>query len=231
MITRYLSSCVAILVLCLGTARAWAIDYPVSPDDVMTPDEIADDLGLTPPEVTPQVEPYTPEELKNIYGLSVYDEFPVVIIVSKGSQTATVYHNGSQVNHFLVSTGREKYERAKSGRYYWTVTPSGWYSPQRYIRTYWSDTWEAKMEYAIFFTGGVALHATTPDHYKDLGRKASGGCVRMRKTNAMWFWNLSLSYRTANVPYFTRGGQLIRDRSGGYRRHNGNGTLVIVTSY
>lgn len=201
-------------------------------DDLMTPDELAADVGITEPtDLSPQVEPFSPAQIYDSYGLNVYAEFPVVVVVSKGSQTATVYHNGYQVNHFLISTGRERYERAKSGRWYFTTTPTGWFSPISYQRTWHSNTWDALMEYAIFFNGGVALHATTPDHYKDLGRPASGGCVRMTKPNAIFVWNLSLSERTANVPYFTRGGQLLRNRDGSIKRHMGSGTLIIVTSY
>jgi lipoprotein-anchoring transpeptidase ErfK/SrfK len=200
-------------------------------DDLMTPDELAAEVGITEPtDLSPQIEPFTPAQIYDTYGVDVYSEFPVVIVVSKGSQTATVYHNGSQVNSFLVSTGREKYERAKSGRWYTTTTPTGWFSPKSYVRKHWSGTWDALMEYAIFFNGGVALHATTPDHYKELGHRASGGCVRMHKTNAIWFWDLSLSEKTANVPYFTRGGQILRNRDGSIKRHNASGTLVIVTS-
>jgi len=201
-------------------------------DDLMTPDEISAEIGITEPtDLSPQVEPFSPAQIYDTYGVDIYSEFPVVIVVSKGSQTATVYHNGNRVNHFLISTGREKYERAKSGRWYTTTTPTGWFSPKRYVRRYYSGTWDALMEYAIFFNGGIALHATTPDHYKELGHRASGGCVRMHKTNAIWFWNLSLSEGRANVPYFTRGGQILRNRDGSIKRHQASGTLIIVTSY
>jgi len=201
-------------------------------DDLITPDEIADEIGITEStDLSPQVEPFSPAQIYDTYGVDIYSEFPVVIVVSKGSQTATVYHNGNRVNHFLISTGREKYERAKSGRWYTTTTPTGWFSPKRYVRRHYSGTWDAIMEYAIFFNGGIALHATTPDHYKELGHRASGGCVRMHKTNAIWFWNLSLSEGRANVPYFTRGGQILRNRDGSIKRHQASGTLIIVTSY
>ncbi|MGZ3746384.1 MAG: L,D-transpeptidase, partial [Pseudobdellovibrionaceae bacterium] len=163
-------------------------------DDLLTPDEIAAELGISQPtDLTPQADPFTAQEISDTYGVNIYAEFPVVIVLSKASQTATVYEHGRMVNRFLISTGRERFETAKSGKQYFTTTPTGWFSPKSYVRDYWSDTWEARMEYAIFFNGGVALHATTPDHYKDLGHKASGGCVRMNKTNALWFWNLSLA--------------------------------------
>ena len=226
MIARYLAA----LLLCFGPfslARATTLD------EYLTPDELVQELGLPPAteDLTPQVEPFTPEQIYDVYGVDIYSEFPVVIVVSKGSQTATVYHQGQQVNQFLISTGREKWEWSKSGKYYFTNTPTGWFAPQSYVLHYWSTAWQAPMDYAIFFSGGVALHATTPDHFKDLGHKASGGCVRMHPTNAVWFWNLSLSEKTANVPYFTHGGQILRDQYGNIKRHVASGTLVIVTSY
>lgn len=226
MMARLLMS--ALLLTGLHSFAAETIEL----DDLMTPDEIATEMGITEPTApSPLIEPFSPAQIYDTYGVDVYAEFPVVIVVSKGSQTATVYHHGSVVKQFLVSTGREKYERAKSGRWYTTTTPSGWFAPQRYVRTHYSNTWDAVMEYAIFFNGGIALHATTPDHYKDLGHRASGGCVRMHKTNAIWFWNLSLSESRANVPYFTRSGQLLRNRDGSIKRHVASATLIIVTSY
>lgn len=218
-------------VLLLVSIRSFAVET-LELDDLMTPDEMATEMGITEPtDLTPLAEPFSPAQIYDIYGVDVYSEFPVVIVVSKGSQSATVYHHGTAVKNFLVSTGREKYERAKSGRWYTTTTPSGWFSPTRYVRTHYSNTWEAVMEYAIFFNGGIALHATTPDHYKELGSRASGGCVRMHKSIATWFWNLSLSEGRANVPYFTRGGQLLRNADGSIKRREASGTLIIVTSY
>lgn len=220
----------------LITLSLWIFALPtfsqVPPlDDLMTPDEIAEELHLGPTEYTPEIEPLTPEQFYDLYRVNVLHEFPVVMIISKSSQTATVYHYGRFLRRFSVSTGRERWERAKSGRVYFTTTPSGWYSAKRYIRYHYSSTWEAKMEYSIFFNGGVAVHATTPDHYKELGKRASGGCVRMHKSDAIWFWNLSTSYRTASVPYFTRHGRVLKDRHGNIRHHRGAGTLFIVTSH
>lgn len=199
-------------------------------DEYMTPDELALELNLEPTDVSPQIEPFTPEQIWEAYRVNVFAEFPVVIVVNKGQQNATVYQNGNAVSNFLVSTGREQWERAKTGRRYFTTTPTGWFAPKRYVRRHWSVTWDALMEYAIFFNGGIALHATTPDHFKELGHRASGGCVRLHPSHAQWFWNLSLSEKSAIVPYFTRNGQLLRNQDGSIKRHRASGTLVIVTS-
>ncbi|WP_413290826.1 L,D-transpeptidase [Bdellovibrio sp. HCB337] len=235
MIARFLLS-----VLLLMSTHPAAANEEVDLDELMTPNEITseltdefltEDITEESTQYSPQIEPLSPAQIYDYYGVSVYSEFPVVMVISKGSQHATVYHYGSAVRSFAVSTGRERWERAKSGRTYFTGTPTGWFSPKRYIRDHWSTTWEANMEYSIFFNGGIAVHATTPDHYKELGRKASGGCVRLHKTNAAWFWNLSRSHMRATVPYFTRSGHILKNRDGSIRRRIGNGTLFIVTSY
>lgn len=206
---------------------SFAIDF----ENYIDLDGMNYDIESLPAEMyEPQIEPFSAEQVFDAYGVDVVSEFPVVILVSKSSQTATVYNFGSIVNTFQISTGRERWETAKSGRQYLTTTPTGWYSPMRYVREHWSRTWDALMEYAIFFNGGVALHATTPEHFNELGTKASGGCVRMHPDNARWFWNLSLQDKTANVPYFTRGGQILKDEQGNIKRHQASGTLIIVTA-
>ena len=171
-----------------------------------------------------------PEEVFAVEGFDVYQEFPVVIRVSKAAnvQQMWVYQQGVLTNNFLVSTGREQWETAKSGRYYFTGTPVGWYQPQRIIRKHYSETWEAYMEYAVFFVGGVALHATTPDHYKELGRRASGGCVRLHKINAQIVYDLVTSEGKGLVPVVNRRGQVARDRNGNIIRKIGWNTMIIV---
>lgn len=209
-------------------------------DDLMTPGELLVEMGLAPAESldrnfqnllapAPMMQPFTPEEAKKAYGVNIYAEFPLVIVVSKTDQFAVVYHNGQKVNEFPISTGREKWEVAKSGRKYFSSTPAGWYSPQTYVRNHFSKTWQARMEFSIFFIGGIALHATTPDHYKELGSKASGGCVRMKHEIANWFWDLSRSIGTARVPAFNTTGQIVRNLNGTIKRQEASGTLIIVT--
>jgi hypothetical protein len=40
------------------------------------------------------------------------------------------------------------------------------------------------MDYAVFFTGGIAIHSTSTGAYKNLGLRASGGCARLRYEDA-----------------------------------------------
>jgi hypothetical protein len=87
-------------------------------------------------------------------------------------------------DQFAVSTGRERQEK------YFTSTPVGIFKldPRRMVRLHRSKTWDnAPMPYAMFLdvhyrdgSSGIALHAATGKAGNAaLGRRASGGCVRM----------------------------------------------------
>lgn len=95
-----------------------------------------------------------------------------------GAQTLTMYENGVEVLKQKISTGREKTEKAKSGRVYFSTTPKGFFRPTKMYKDYLSYTWNAPMPNAVFFIGGIAIHATSNSYYAELGTRASGGCVR-----------------------------------------------------
>jgi hypothetical protein len=115
--------------------------------------------------------------------LNAVNNHRLVIAVNKASkgenaQTLTMYENGVEILKEKISTGREKTEKAKSGRVYFSATPKGYFRPTKVYRDYMSYTWKAAMPNAVFFIGGIAIHATTKSHYAELGTRASGGCVR-----------------------------------------------------
>jgi hypothetical protein len=93
------------------------------------------------------------------------------------------YGEFALADEFAVSTGREKQEK------YFTSTPAGIFKldPNRMFRMHLSKTWDnAPMPYAMFLdvsyrdgATGIALHAATGSGNAMLGRRASGGCVRM----------------------------------------------------
>jgi hypothetical protein len=202
-------------------------------DDLMSPDEIAVEAGFPRTEVQNVLRFNSADEIEHIEGIDLYKSFPLVLVVNKreaglGAQRISVYENGVKTQEWKVSTGRERWERAKSGRRYFSVTPLGWYYPKSIIRDHWSNTWEAKMEFAVFFNGGVALHATTPDHYKELGARASGGCVRMEYKNAEYVYNRILAEGRGLVPYVQRDGSIQRDRRGNPRYTTNWKTLIAV---
>lgn len=109
---------------------------------------------------------------------------------SSTAQTMQIYLDGVLIHNLLVSTGREKQELAKSGRTYFSSTPTGTFKIIRRSRNHFSQTWQAPMPYAQFLIGGIAIHATTKDHYSELGSRASGGCVRVRYEDAKMIWGL-----------------------------------------
>lgn len=218
---------IAALLLCVVTSQVQARTPQL--DDLMTPDEIAEEIGAPRTEATT----INPDEIALKDGINIFREYALVIRVNKsaygpGAQTMTVYEMGYPVATYLVSTGREQYERAKSGRWYWTTTPPGTFTPYSLIRNHYSNTWEAHMEYAAFFNGGIAIHATTPDHYKELGRRASGGCVRLHKDHAKIIYEKIQSQKRAMVPLFNNNGRVARDVNGNPIRVMGYNTLIIV---
>ncbi len=88
------------------------------------------------------------------------------IRIDISSQSMAVYAGGNHVGSYKVSTGRAGY---------WT--PRGKWRVQRMARVHWSRQYKAPLPNAIFFVGGIAIHATKGIH--KLGTPASHGCVRL----------------------------------------------------
>lgn len=177
--------------------------------------------------------PLLPDEVLQKTGVDVLKSFPLVLLINKAASGPTaqqmkVYSNGELVKTFPVSTGRERNETPPGGHPYFSTTPTGWFAPDHYELHHHSTTWEAEMNNAIFFIGGIAVHATTPEHFKALGHRDSGGCVRLLPPNALYVWNASLAVQKSQVPEFDRNGDLTLDSSGHPVFHTAAGTLIIV---
>jgi lipoprotein-anchoring transpeptidase ErfK/SrfK len=90
-------------------------------------------------------------------------------------------------------------------RHFWTVSTglgggphNGSYKPQRLERKWFSRKYNmAPMPYAIFFDGNYAIHGTT--HVRQLGRRASKGCVRLHPQNAAVLFSLVQKHGAANT--------------------------------
>jgi lipoprotein-anchoring transpeptidase ErfK/SrfK len=98
--------------------------------------------------------------------------------IDLGSQTITVSDESGELYRWPISSARGGY-----------TTPTGtyrvnWTSRMHYSRQYGG----APMPHAVFFTNGVAVHATNAVGM--LGRPASHGCVRLAPQNAKTFYNL-----------------------------------------
>ncbi|MBO9667551.1 MAG: L,D-transpeptidase family protein [Bdellovibrio sp.] len=116
--------------------------------------------------------------------------------VSKGSQRLYLYVNGSARGSWAVSTGIPGYgtpnfDRHPDGRIY------DRYTSGKYPGGDWNGL--GNMPYAVFITGGFALHGTPKANWPKLGQKASHGCIRMHPDNAYMFNRLVRSYGVRNV--------------------------------
>ena len=106
------------------------------------------------------------------------------VSISQQTMDLTVVDNRGQPTSYVwkVSTGRTGYS-----------TPTGAYHPTWLDIDHVSKTYDdAKMPYAVFFTGGYAVHATAAIGH--LGRPASHGCVRLAPQNAALFYDLVKTY-------------------------------------
>jgi lipoprotein-anchoring transpeptidase ErfK/SrfK len=174
-------------------------------------------------------------------------EFRYVIVVNKANtgkeaQTVKVYEYGQLIRTEKVSTGRDAFERKgenHSKRDSWTVTPTGYYTPTTLTRLHKSSayggkfswiTGGTKMPFAIFFNGGIAFHERPNGTEDMLGKKASGGCIRLPKGFAEELFTRVLETSGALNPRFNVDGTAKLDESGKqlYATKEGYSTLVVV---
>ncbi len=111
-------------------------------------------------------------------------ECPVWVQVVKSTQTFYLYENGVLTATWKTSTGTPgrgtpNMDMHPNGRIYdrYTSTkfPGGNYMGL------------GNMPFAVFITGGFAIHGTAESNWKFLGRKASHGCIRIHPDNALYF--------------------------------------------
>ena len=100
----------------------------------------------------------------------------VVVRSDKLSQRMSVIVDGEHRYTWPVSTGIRG-------------TPSGTFRPQSLKRHHRSTIYNnAAMPYSIFYDGNYAIHGTT--HVRQLGGRASKGCVRLHPSNAAVLFSL-----------------------------------------
>lgn len=111
----------------------------------------------------------------------------VTVRISKSEQLMRVYVGEQLTYQFKVSTAARGYK-----------TPLGNYSIKRMHTMWYSRKYDnAPMPYALFFTGGWAVHGTTS--VGALGRPASHGCIRLHPANAQTLFRLVSSYGKAST--------------------------------
>jgi lipoprotein-anchoring transpeptidase ErfK/SrfK len=158
--------------------------------------------------------------------------------------------NGDVVPYaeWRVSTGREQWEE-RNGRRTFTATPEGVFrlDPDRFHVEYYSRTYDnAPMPYAMFFDmqtrgypTGLAIHAAaSASKIARLGRRDSGGCVRLSPKNAKELFYKIKNTTSGMVPMFNesggstdRWGKVARDRSGNIRLTEGYKALLMIEDF
>lgn len=120
----------------------------------------------------------------------------VWVQVVKATQTLYLYLNGNLSNAWAVSTGVAGYgtpnfDKNPDGRIY------DRYSSTKYPGGDYQGL--GNMPYAVFISGGFALHGTPQSNWPKLGRPASRGCIRMHPDNAYYFNRLVRGNGISNV--------------------------------
>lgn len=148
-----------------------------------------------------------------------------------------------------VSTGREAMEW-NGGREVSTATPEGFFAldPKRFHREYWSKNWDdAPMHFAMFYDvkvdkypTGLAIHAAIGEEKVNrLGRRDSGGCIRLDPRHAEELFNRVRNTTRGRVPVFRvdeRGttdlrGNIERTKAGRPVLRDGYRALLLVENY
>lgn len=106
---------------------------------------------------------------------------PLWLRVSKETQIMDIYINGELDESVEVSTGVQGYKTPDFDKH-----PNG-----RIYERYTSNTYPGgdykglgNMPYAIFISGGYAIHGTTPGNFRKLGNPDSHGCIRLHPEEA-----------------------------------------------
>ncbi len=111
------------------------------------------------------------------------------ISISQRRMELVVVNGSGQPETYVwkVSTGRDGFD-----------TPTGTFRPTWLDINHKSNQYEdAPMPFAVFFSGGYAVHGT--DAVARLGKPASHGCVRLSPANAEMFYSLVHAYGKWNT--------------------------------
>lgn len=153
------------------------------------------------------------------------------------------------VHNWPVSTGREQLMPSPSGEMLGTHTPEGVFKldRNRFHQDYRSRQWDSPMPFAMFFDwrvdgrpSGLALHGSDEQGEKELGTRASHGCIRLATENAKTLFHLIRDNYRGRVPVFqvnpktgtmSTAGALLRDENGKVVMTNGYKVLVFIEDF
>jgi len=172
------------------------------------------------------------------------NEFTNIIVINKANQgddrqTLRLYVNGKLSEITKISTGRETFEKGCapgqdpktnhcSQHPYWSRTPLGYFDVDTIDENYFSKLWQTWMPYAVFFEPGIATHQAPAGTEPNLGKRASGGCVRSHPSMAPVIFAAVKAAGSGLVPVINRDGSLKTTAHGDVIRTQGFKTFVIV---
>ncbi len=104
----------------------------------------------------------------------------------------------------------------------------GYFDVDKLDENYFSNLWKTWMPFAVFFESGIATHQAPAGTEPNLGKRASGGCVRMHPNYAPVIFNTVKSAGMGLIPVIKRDGTLKTTAQGDVVRTQGYKTLVIV---
>lgn len=217
----------------LSTMLALSLSgFAFAESEILQPftDEMAESLGMTPADQVDDSEDLHQKGVGASIGQVIRDNRLVIVInkAARGTeaQTMKVYENGIEVLTTKVSTGKEERVTATSGRTYVSTTPNGFFRPTKMYTDYLSYTWNAPMPNAVFYIGGIAIHATGTSNYSKLGSRASGGCVRTTLEDSKKIRELVMESGKGSA----RGNYVIARESAGRNIIRGNSLVVPAIS-
>lgn len=209
----------------------------------MTNTVLADETSAMLPRPTEVDVDFTVNDLEK----SWIKEFRYVIVINKAdsgkeAQSIKVYEYGQLIRESRVSTGRDKFEpkgENHSKRDSWSVTPTGYFTPTFLDKDHRSSAYGGifsgifggtKMPYSIFFNGDIALHEAPKGTDSMLGKKASGGCIRLSPSIAGELFERVKETSGFKIPDFKVDGTIVSDENGNYnyRSKKGHSALIIV---
>jgi lipoprotein-anchoring transpeptidase ErfK/SrfK len=168
------------------------------------------------------------------------NQYPLVIVINKSNigsskQSLRMYEYGNLTFTTAVSTGREQWEQQKKWVFghgpkkgYFSSTNQGYFRAEYLSADHKSKLWGTKMPWAVFFNEGIAIHQAPKGTEGALGKRASGGCVRISNKVAQWVFQKVKATGTGLLPKFNRAGDLILDKNGQVQMEKGWKTLIIV---
>jgi lipoprotein-anchoring transpeptidase ErfK/SrfK len=120
-------------------------------------------------------------------------ETTLLIDIDLTRQKMTVSERGVVVGSWPVSSGTAEFR-----------SPTGTFRPLWMSKMWYSKKYDnAPMPHAVFFSGGVAMHATQATGL--LGRPASHGCIRQSPANAATTYRLVAKHGNAHTKIVVHG--------------------------